>query len=441
MIGLAMQLVQLGVVAFVAVAVAVELARRPIVLVYALLGTYAWSLVADLETTTILGIQVGPVDAANALAFAAALIRMRHGPRGWQWALLGAVALVFYGTVQALLQFGDAALLGFRAELYFIVPALFVSTLPPESVPRVVRAVVRTGCALAVVAVARWALLAAGVPLAGLAASGAYAIDRVIGAFASLWVAMAFVATAVTVLHRREVARLVRPWAWVVLTFGVVLMTQHRSVWVATIAMLGLALALTQRRSLLKATLLVAAVTGVLAIETSGLADTAVVAESLAVAATDTRTWEWRLERWSGVWATHAERGPAAIVIGSGYGYGWLSGAIGVWEVSPHNGYLQVAVRLGLVGAVLVFLPYLVVLRRLAASPNLTDRIVWLWTIGALVFYIPYAASPMSGVMLGAALLASEARSRARAEAWASRSPNREVALEPAPARDAVGAI
>jgi O-antigen ligase len=395
---------QLAIGAFLIVSMSVELARRPILVVYGLLGLYAWSLVqtGELVSTRIAGFNVSVIDVANMIVFGATLIRLRRGPHGWQWALLAAVALTIYAALRGAISLGDAALLGFRAELYFLLPALFVSTLPRSIIPRVLRGTVLLGVALAVVAVARWIGLTIG--LAPQVSGGVYAIERVINAQAALWVSLAAIAGWSAMLQKTLVERRWMTWLVTGLTLAVVLFSQHRSVWVATLIMLAVALVGTRRRWFTKAAIVIVAAVGVLSIASLGLDDVGVVGDSLAAAASNVGTWEWRQQRWVDVWATHAARGVQAIVFGTGYGYSWVSGAVGVWEVSPHNGYVQIAVRLGLLGAVLVFLPHLAILARLWSTTAPGGRVFWLWIVGTLVFYIPYSATPLTGVVLGASL-------------------------------------
>ena len=408
----------LGLVAFAALAVVVESARRPMIVVYAMLGVYAWSLVrmTTFPTTSVVGISVDVIDVIQAIAFGAALVRLRRGPRGWQWALLVVFALIVSGALRGAVQLGDTAMLGFRAELYFVVPALFASTLAASDVTRVVRAIVAIGGGLVVIAIARWLMLAAGFALTPLASSGGLGVERVIDSSATLWIAFAGVVGVAAALRREHGGR---PWPlWVSTSTAlvVVLFAQHRSVWIAVAVMLALALVTVRERWFVKAGVVIVAVIFVVVIEGRGLGDVGIVGESFAVAASDTRTWEWRVERWATVWDTHAARGLTAIVVGSGYGYGWTTGALGVWEASPHNGYLQFAVRIGLLGALLVVLAYAVVLRGLSGRTAASEHAVWLWAVGSLVYYIPYSADALTGVVLGTALTMIRAERRAKVE-------------------------
>ena len=408
MLSAAMQIAQLVVVAFVVAALIVELARRPMLIVYALLTVHAWELLASLPSTRVAGIGVSPADAVNVIAFGAALIRVRRGPHVWQWALLGAIVLVLAGALRGYLLLGDAALLGFRAELYFLVPALFVTTLTPRRVTAVVTAVIRFGAFMAVVAIIRWLLIAIGAPLAPAPSGSGYVVSRVINSGAALGVAFAAVAMLERLLAGgRELGKFAFTPMATVVALIVVLLAQHRSVWVATMVMLALTFVRLPRRWALKLAVVVIAVVGVLTVEVAGLGDSGAVAESLAYAASNVGTWEGRLDRWGAVWSTHAARGWEAIIVGSGYGYSWLTGAVGVWEVSPHNGFLQIAVRIGLIGAFLVFSAYAFALRRLPGHTGAMTSLLWLWTVGMIVYFIPYSGNPLTGVVLGSAVLSA----------------------------------
>ncbi len=419
MIGTFAQLALLGVAAFAVASLIVVLAKRPLALVYAILAAYGWELLAGgTPSVRVIGIGVGPTELVHAVALGVGLLRVRRGPSAWQLALLVALALVVVGTLRGYVMLGDAAMLGFRAELYFLVPAFFVSTLPASAVERVVAGVVKFGAVIAAVAVARWIAVAMGVPWAASFMGSGYAVERVINSGATLAVAFALVVFARRVFVAGPSLRLsLRLLASAVGLAGVVLMAQHRSVWVATLVMLGLLFVRLDGRWHAKAAIVGVVVVSVLMIELSGVGDSGAVAESLAQATTNAGTWEWRLERWDAVWSVHAERGWWAVLFGSGYGHSWVSGEVGVWEASPHNGFLQVAVRLGLAGAVLVFSAYVYVLRKLWTRGGGPDVIVSLWIMGTLVYFIPYAGNAQTGVLLGLALLRARAGD-SRAPAW-----------------------
>ena len=386
-------------------AITLHLVRRPIILLYLLLIVQflvAGRLMPELSTRVV-GVAIGPVDVINMMLLAAAILRMTRGPTGLQWALLGAIGLVIYGTFTGFLRLGDAAMLGFRAELYFLVPALFVSTISVHSLAKVVRAILWFGVGLAVLAVFRWIGL---VPSLEAQFAHGYLIERVIPSYAALWVALAALGAIYSVFGTRRQQFVAYPWIVAALCLTVVLFTQHRSVWVASAIMLAMVFVITQQRTFLKVAVVLAAGISVALIELLGLGHGGTAAESLAYAMSNVGTWEWRIERWGNVWETHAARGWTAILLGSGYGYGWVTGIVGEWEYSPHNGFLQIAVRIGLLGAFLVFLPYYLALRKLVFSGDSTNRLLWLWTIGILVYFIPYAGDMLTGVILGMTIAA-----------------------------------
>lgn len=382
--------------------VTLHLAKRPLILLYLLLGIQllvAGRLLPEVAVS-VMGISIGPVDLINIMLLAAAILRMARGPTALQWALLGAIGLVIFGTVRGYLQLGDAALLGFRAELYFLVPALFTSTIRAQYLPRVVRAIVWFGVGLALLAVTRWF----GLVPASDDFGGEYLVERVIVSSAALWVALAALAAVLTLFQRVGTHFMRYPWGVAALCLTVVLLAQHRSVWVTTAIMLAIAFLITPHRTLLKVGVVLSIGIAVTLIEGLGLGHGGTVAKSLAFATSNLGTWEWRIERWGDVWETHSARGLWAILFGSGYGYGWATGTVGEWEASPHNGYLQIAVRVGLVGAFLVFLLYYLAIRKLLFAGDPATRLLWLWTIGILVYYIPYSGDMLTGVVLGATI-------------------------------------
>ena len=357
---------EFGTLAFVLATMIVEFARRPIVIVYALLAVHFWQLLAAVPSARLFGVGFGPIDVVNLIAFGATLIRMRR-PRGLQWPLLAATAMVIVAVARAVLAFGTGnALLGFRAELYFFVPALFASTLRPADVTATLRAVWRFGFWMAVVAASRWFLLAFGIDVGPAPSADGYEVARVINAGATLGVGVAAAMGTWQWLHDR-VGAWYRPLV-IIGMLSVVLFAQNRSVWVATAVMLLVVFLGARVRLWARTGVTLALATSIVLVELLGLGSTGTVGDSLGYAASNADTWAWRLQRWQDVWSTHAARGPLAVAFGSGYGHAWVTGAVGVWQASPHDGYIQIAVRIGLIGALLLFGTYAIVLARLGRS-------------------------------------------------------------------------
>lgn len=425
MIGQLLQVAQLALAAFLLVSMAVEFARRPMVIVYLLLGVHFWELLAVLPSIRVSGIGFSPVDAVSIVAFGATAIRVRR-PHGLQWPLLGVAAMVLVAVARAVSTFGTGnALLGFRAELYFIVPALFASTLKPLEVRRVLRGVWRFGFWMALAAAVRWFLLAFGFDVGSTPTSGDYEVARVINAGATLGVGAAAVIGTWRWLHD-SAARWYIPLT-VTGMLLVVLFAQNRSVWVATAFMLGIVFVGSKTRLWLRVGVVLALAGSVTLVELLGLGGVGAIGDSLGYAASNSGTWAWRLQRWQDVWSTHAARGPGAIVFGSGYGHAWVSGAVGVWEASPHNGFIQIAVRIGLAGALLLFGAYATVIVRLGRTNDGSSRVLQILTVGVLVYFIPYSESIFSGLLLGAAVALSIASTRQWAAIPAVRRPAMQV--------------
>lgn len=403
MMGQLVLLLELAVGAFVILALSVELARRPQILVYAYLGVYCWGVVAALPKAQVAGIDFSPEDIVNVVAFGAAVIRLRR-PRGLQFILLGFAAFTLITIGRGLIEFGSSsALPGSRVELYFIVPALLASSLERRHFAPVLRAVSAVGAGLAVLAAIRWTLLGFGVDIGYRPASDAYGyeIARVVNSGATFVIAISSIKGIRDWLNRQSSGYLALASAGMLV---VVLFAQHRSVWASVAVMLALVMVQSRVRVRLRVGLTTCLVVlGVSAALLDAGSDS-IVADSLSYATSNVGTWEWRLERWELVWRTHTERGPVAIVFGSGYGHGWVPAGTGMEEVSPHNGYVQVAVRTGLVGALLLFGTYLAVLVGLARGGRTEDGLLFVFTVGVLIYFIPYSASAFSGVLLGVAV-------------------------------------
>ena len=283
------------------------------------------------------------------------------------------------------------------------------------------------------VAIGRWMLYAGGIDIGAVPSTGAYEIPRAINAGATLSVAVAMVIGTWRWFHDR-----ISPKHLPYVILGmllVVLFAQNRSVWVVSMVMSLIIFLGTRTRLWLRASVGLFVLGSIVLLELVGPGHTSDIGESLSHAASNTSTWDWRLERWHNVWATHAARGPLAILFGSGYGHAWVSGAVGVWEVSPHNGFIQIAVRIGLVGALLLFGTYAAVLLRLGRVKNDTNRLLQILTIGVLVYFIPYSESIFSGLLLGFAVARTLSRTRVQVAARASAGLRARPALRAQPPR------
>jgi hypothetical protein len=140
---------------------------------------------------------------------------------------------------------------------------------------------------------------------------------------------------------------------------GIAVLLQHRTVWVALLVALAV-LGLSAGRRLSRIAIVVAALLAVgVVVQLTGLVtprsgfEAPSLAESLVVAAQDDRTYEWRQDYWRYTLETHRGRGSVAVATGAGFGAPWMTfGPLIDRLEGPHNQYIEIVVRFGLVGLV-----------------------------------------------------------------------------------------
>ncbi|MBB2975535.1 O-antigen ligase [Microbacterium endophyticum] len=166
--------------------------------------------------------------------------------------------------------------------------------------------------------------------------------------------ALTLVLCLLLVVHRPSTRRLGRLATVGAFTLTV-LLVQQRTVWVA--AILGLLLCVALSTARVKLRLLIGAIgagfVGLLLVA-SGVLDTALGV--LQRSSTDTGTYDARVVSWLALANQAIERGPIDVLFGQpfGSGYGRYEGA-GRWvEFAPHNWYLTVFLRAGLLGLALL---------------------------------------------------------------------------------------
>ncbi|MDP3584442.1 MAG: O-antigen ligase family protein [Thiobacillus sp.] len=198
-----------------------------------------------------------------------------------------------------------------------------------------------------------------------------------------------------------------------------VVVLQHRSVWVAAFlpALLAFFIVRQSQGKLASRMLVIVAVTAAIAVPflatgkfsgaTSSVADLAVKATS-----TTEGTFVGRVQGWDSLLKQWAGSGPRTWVIGDPYGSGFKRPeGYGGKEIAyaPHNYYVQLLLRLGLVG-LLAFLAFNVYLFRgairLAGGPH--DNLTGYAMLGVLMsfalFNIPYSPTYTQGLFLGVIL-------------------------------------
>ncbi|WP_329119642.1 O-antigen ligase family protein [Streptomyces sp. NBC_01465] len=327
---------------------------------------------------------------------------LRHRPRTHPalLALLALLALTAGSVLRGAAVFGvpHAGNEARTAFLQVLCAALFTATLPdPRAALRqLARVWVACAFALAALAVMWWAQAGIGASSGTVLIDGELQDARPMGAPEALLIGQAAVLLLYGTLGRRA-----RPLAWPLLL--VVVLMQHRTAWVATAAMLAVLL-LTRRAGglsrplrLLYATVLASVCAGALALGSGGH-----VTSSLVASGEDAHTLDWRLSGWSALLGQARDGADWLLGLPFGSGYARLAGGVLI-TVSPHNYYLQLTLRIGLVGLAAFLLLYALLWRSAPRlSPDLARGLpLRALLCGQLVFCAADPSYPEQALLLG----------------------------------------
>lgn len=358
---------------------------------------------------------------SNDLAFGALLVallarvlvldRSKHQRVYWLWLAFGGG--IFISLFLGLAKYGSAAGVDARPNFYFWMAGLYFATFryPPEVLQKLWRITQWCGWLVAVIVVYRWLGLKYGFVSERLVEyAGASNEFRVVGSSPAFFIAMTGVAYFALWLRHARVAML----AQALFMLGLVLVLQHRSVWVSMIGALGV-VAWHQRKIMLDKIFQIAVVgilmAGVLSIalvlNPSNRLEESIIASTVSVTESH-GTHVDRIEGWKVLLAEFAHSNPRVWLIGNSYGTGYERYVLGKkLEFSPHNFYVQLLLRTGIAGLLLFLWVHLALRRQvrssmLAGSAPTTLQALWLALLAAnLLYYIPYQGFYMQGAFCG----------------------------------------
>ncbi|MEU4133694.1 O-antigen ligase family protein [Streptomyces wuyuanensis] len=393
-----------------------------------LLGTQVWVVVAGGQTAALdIGVSVYPTDVLDLCAMCVAMARVpRRGLIAHKalLALLALVVLTTWSTLRGIAAFGlepagnDSRI----AFWHFLAITLYLATAPLNvSLTRAaVKAWLAAAAAYALFSVVGWMDRGLHSVTTRVAVDGVTVDPRPVPAAAALVLAQAAVlwwlwpsdassagqptpgssAAGGLAGARRGLGRYVPACLFLIL----VVLLQHRSVWVATAAM---ALACWVLPSARAGKRWVSASAGALALALAALLYSAgafgAIGGSLTASLQETQstrsTFAWRMLGWQDL--LDAPRTVVQWMVGAPFGSGYerfIGG--GLVTVSPHDYYLHVVLRVGLVGLLALLVVYVQTWRALTRGgrATLALRIVM---VGQLVLFVTYSAFPEQAVLLG----------------------------------------
>ena len=262
---------------------------------------------------------------------------------------------------------------------------------------------------LTALAVLRWVIVFAGLPFTGPWYETEFGGLRVLSSNGTLVITIAFLTLLPRTLRgiATDLERLL------VAGFGAtVLLLQHRSVWIVFV--LGTAFMVVEYRKQMSrgvimgagVAMVVVGLTALTYLNVSELSDSATEAD----AASDT-TWEWRVSGWGDL-LDHGPEGVLEWGIGVPYGAGWnrsVSAGFDV-DVPPHNFYLEIVLRIGVLGIGFILVAGIESARRLRAHELDVDDgyfnavTMQVILLSQALYSIPYNLGMEQGLLLGLAI-------------------------------------
>jgi O-antigen ligase len=205
-------------------------------------------------------------------------------------------------------------------------------------------------------------------------------------------------------------------WLFLVPLLAVtVLVLQHRSVWVATFLPAMMAFVIVRQRQgklvgrLAVISLVSAIVLGPLLASGKLSSVTSSVGESAERATSTTSgTFVGRIEGWENLLKKWASGGPRTWAMGESYGSGYARKQQGGREVTfaPHNYFVQLLLRTGVIGLLAFLALYGFMLKRAISLGNEPHVVMTGYTmigllVSVLLYYIPYAPTYIHGLVAG----------------------------------------
>lgn len=348
------------------------------------------------------GASVSVLDVYAAAIFFAFLIGIREALRSApvRWFIMFAL-IVGASTVVGVAVFGFASVNEARPFIWMIACLLWSSTLDWQDAifrDKVFRLLVFIGWLLVLVAVYHLAIRGFGGYGDDFVDADGETVDRRALASGQALILVLSGIAAVS-LARRAVHR-----NWVYLSVAafavVVIVSQQRTIWVVAVAALAIGLMFDRRRSFSTALWAIAGSTVVLVVIATGVADG--LLSALGASLQDNRTLIGRESGWSSLIGQALDKGPAVTIFGAPFGSGYEREELGrIATYSPHNWYVTVFLRTGVLGLAFYMIAMLVALARLLRSRASLFATLVIVSIG--IYSWTYSASWYAAIFLGCA--------------------------------------
>jgi hypothetical protein len=381
--------------------------RNPVFTAGVILGAVAFITFESgtLPPVTVGGFTVTTSDAVFSMVVTAGIarhLRMEQATRLRRLLTLICV-LTIVALVRGVLLYGpESAVREFRTFLQFFGAAWYFATVKPTSErrERIAKVWLVVAAVLVGVALMRWAALAAGLPPTGIfTREREVAGLRVIDNRSTLIVAQGLLMILPLVL-RKQASQWQRRLFFVLIPVLVVL--QHRTIWLVLIVggMLLLQRSGAVTTEKFAVILGLGAIVLTLLIMNPGYQESGIVERSPV----DTGSLEWRWNSWVALLAD--ETAGVEWVSGTPFGSGFERQLNGVTvDIIPHNWYVEIAYRLGVIGILPFVVLYAAVVRRWRGGRHrlqLLDRpTLYVLLLTQLLYFMFWDPGPEQGILLG----------------------------------------
>lgn len=391
--------------------------RQPSLAVVGIFGSFLFDAITVTPWALRLGLNIYAADAVFVPLAVAALMRLvalhRHHILHL---IIGALWLLFaFSFVRGVETWGlNLAGVEARGTFYFFTAVLYLSTVPPTRrfVDRVMNTWLLVASMVAGLALFRWMAQLAGWGIASLWKDDFFAQETVKG-LRVLDAPQTFVlAIAMFICLMKIFTGQATRWQrWFVYVLALeVLLLQHRTVWVVSIAGLAwLLIADARIRGKLAVSLVAAAmIASVLYLVVLG-SQANPIASSLQTSATSEETFQWRLEGWKQLLLDAGRYSTFDRLFGQPFGAGYPRVIEDVLvNRSPHNFYVQTFVRLGAFGLIFLMALYVISIRGIATQRLADHQGMWVhsqfWQMLLfmhLFYFMTYAPIYEQGLIIG----------------------------------------
>jgi O-antigen ligase len=372
-----------------------------------------------------LAIAIYPLDIVFVLIGSAASVRMLTAPKLFSrylpWLAFGSI--LAYGFWVGSLLFGTAAGVTFRKFFYFYATALYVMgfCMNRHKIDYVIRAWLIFSVLLVFSVIIRWVSDPSQWGIAILRGNSESSL-RVIPSDMALILAQSVV-LAIMWRTNRSPSKI---WtSFVPVGIAIVVVLQHRSVWVAgalgivAAYLLAVSAASARRMSRQLGRVGVVGTVGILLLVVSGAIDAPEILASLWQSfETGIRlqsTAGERLLSWDALMGMWTNGGFRVWFLGFPFGTSLARevvtpfGEVRLIEYGAHNAYVELLLYTGLVGVTLFIATYVTTLwrlyrQRLGSGPNELSRILCVLVLMQLFYYVPYGVEFAQAVWLGMGL-------------------------------------